>query len=98
MRRLSIFALTIGISLFILGIVVIVQVYLLIRFVNRTNRKLTQFLQSIRHADFASSFSDPGLGKSFENLSQEFSQIFEAIKKYNDEETKKMQMWRKKKK
>jgi nitrogen fixation/metabolism regulation signal transduction histidine kinase len=73
------------ISLFIAGILIIVQVYLLILYVDRTNRKLTQFLQSIRHSDFASSFSDPGLGKSFEDLSKEFSQIFEAIKRYRAE-------------
>ena len=73
------------ISLFIVGIAAIIQVYLLIRFVDRTNRKLTGFLQSIRHSDFASSFSDPGLGKSFEDLSREFSQIFDAIKKFRSE-------------
>lgn len=73
------------VSLFIIGILVIVQVVLLINYVDRTNRKLTQFLQSIRHSDFASSFSDPGLGKSFEDLSNEFNQIFEAIKRFRAE-------------
>jgi nitrogen fixation/metabolism regulation signal transduction histidine kinase len=73
------------ISLFIIGILVIVQVILLIRFVDRTNRRLTHFLESIRHSDFASSFSDPGLGKSFEELSDEFNEIFEAIRKYRAE-------------
>jgi nitrogen fixation/metabolism regulation signal transduction histidine kinase len=73
------------ISLFILGIFFVVQIVLLIRFVDRTNRKLTQFLESIRHSDFASSFSDPGLGKSFEELSDEFNEIFDAIKKYRAE-------------
>lgn len=73
------------ISLLIVGILFISQVFLLIRYVERTNRKLIQFLQSVRHSDFASSFSDPGLGKTFEALSREFSQIFEAIKKYRSE-------------
>lgn len=73
------------ISLFIVSIAIVIQVYLLIIYVDRTNRKLTQFLQSIRHSDFASSFSDPGLGKSFEDLSLEFSQVFDAIKKYRAE-------------
>jgi nitrogen fixation/metabolism regulation signal transduction histidine kinase len=73
------------ISLFIVGILILVQVFLLIRYVDRTNHRLSQFLQSIRHSDFSSSFSDPGLGKSFENLSREFSQIFDAIKKYRAE-------------
>jgi two-component system, NtrC family, nitrogen regulation sensor histidine kinase NtrY len=73
------------ISLVIIGILVVVQVILLIRFVDRTNRKLTHFLESIRHSDFASSFSDPGLGKSFGELSDEFNEIFEAIRKYRAE-------------
>ena len=73
------------ISLIIVGIVFLAEVIFLVRFVERTNRKLSQFLQSIRHADFASSFSDPGLGKSFENLSKEFNQVIDAIRKYRAE-------------
>ena len=56
-------------SAFIIGLLFILEVILLIRFVERTNRKLTRFFESIRYADFSSSFSDPGLGKSFEDLS-----------------------------
>lgn len=73
------------ISALILGSLIILQLYLLIRFVERTNRKLYQFLQSIRHADFSSSFSDPGLGKSFEELSNEFNQVIEAFRRYRSE-------------
>jgi two-component system, NtrC family, nitrogen regulation sensor histidine kinase NtrY len=73
------------ISLFILGILVIVQIVSIIRFVERTNKKLGKFLESIRHSDFASSFSDKGMGKSFEDLNNEFNQIINEFKRYRAE-------------
>ena len=72
-------------SAFIIALVFILQVILLLRFVERTNRKLTRFFESIRYADFSSSFSDPGLGKSFEDLSREFNQVIEVFRKYRTE-------------
>jgi two-component system, NtrC family, nitrogen regulation sensor histidine kinase NtrY len=72
-------------SAILVGLLIILEVFLLIRYVERTNRKLTRFFESIRFADFSSSFSDPGLGKSFENLSREFNQVIEAFRKYRTE-------------
>jgi two-component system nitrogen regulation sensor histidine kinase NtrY len=72
-------------SVFIIGLLFILEVILLIRFVERTNRKLTRFFESIRYADFSSSFSDPGLGKSFEDLSREFNLVIDAFRKYRTE-------------
>lgn len=69
----------------IIGLILILEIILLIRFVERTNRKLTRFFESIRYADFSSSFSDPGLGKSFEDLSREFNQVIETFRKYRTE-------------
>jgi nitrogen fixation/metabolism regulation signal transduction histidine kinase len=66
------------------AIMIVVDVLLiidLIRFVERTNRKLTQFLDSIRHSDFASSFSDKGKGKSFEELNRAFNEVIHDFKK-----------------
>jgi two-component system nitrogen regulation sensor histidine kinase NtrY len=68
------------VSGFIVAIFIIFQTYSLIRFVERTNRKLTQFLESIRHSDFSSSFSDKGRGKSFEDLSHAFNEVIEEFK------------------
>lgn len=72
-------------SAVIIGLLFILEVILLIRFVERTNRKLTRFFESIRYADFSSSFSDPGLGKSFEDLSREFNLVIDAFRKYRTE-------------
>lgn len=68
-----------------LFILIVFQVLSLIKFVERTNKKLSQFLKSIRHADFSSSFSDTNMGKSFEELSAEFNQVINAFKKHRIE-------------
>jgi nitrogen fixation/metabolism regulation signal transduction histidine kinase len=72
-------------SAFLLAVIFLLEVILLVRFVERTNRKLTRFFESIRYADFSSSFSDPGLGKSFEDLSREFNKVIEVFRKYRTE-------------
>ena len=74
-----------NVSTIILGVFIILQVILLIRYVERTNLKLSKFLSSIRHADFSSSFSDQGLGKTFEGLSEEFNKVIEEFRKYRTE-------------
>lgn len=73
------------ISLLIVGALIVVQVISAIRFVENTNKKLGKFLESIRHADFATSFSDKGMGKSFEGLNNEFNQIINEFKRYRAE-------------
>ncbi len=72
-------------SALLVGLLVILEIILLIRYVERTNRKLTRFFESIRYADFSSSFSDPGLGKTFEDLSRQFNEVIEAFRKYRTE-------------
>ncbi|HAQ65932.1 MAG TPA: ATP-binding protein [Bacteroidales bacterium] len=65
----------------IVGIMAIIAVLELIRYVERTNRRITQFLESIRHADFTSTFSDKGMGKSFKRLSEAFTEVINEFKK-----------------
>jgi len=60
---------------------VVAQVAALIHYVERTNRKLTQFLESIRHSDFSTSFSDRGLGRSFEGLNRAFNEVIREFRK-----------------
>ena len=68
-----------AVSTIILLLLLIIQVIFLIRLVEQTNLKLTRFFESIRHADFTTSFSDNELGKSFEGLNREFNQVIEAF-------------------
>ncbi len=65
----------------ILAALTIFQIISLIRYVERTNRKLSQFLESIRHSDFASSFSDKDMGKSFEELNTSFNAVINEFRK-----------------
>ncbi len=69
------------ISSIILIIVIVFQIVSLVKYVERTNRKLTTFLESIRHSDFVSSFSDQGLGKSFDELNTAFNEVINEFKK-----------------
>jgi two-component system, NtrC family, nitrogen regulation sensor histidine kinase NtrY len=69
------------ITSFIAAAILITQIYSLIYFVERTNRKLSHFLESIRHSDFSTSFSDRALGGSFEGLNRAFNEVITEFRK-----------------
>lgn len=69
------------ISSIILTGLIILQIAALVRYVERTNKRLTTFLESIRHSDFVSTFSDHGLGKSFDDLNTAFNEVINEFKK-----------------
>ncbi len=69
------------VSTVILGVLIIYQTISLIRYNDRSNKKLTQFLASIRHSDFTSSFSDKGKGKTFEELNSAFNEVISVFNK-----------------
>ncbi len=69
------------ISSIILAALVMLQISSLVKYVERTNKRLTTFLESIRHSDFVSSFSDQGLGKSFDELNNAFNEVINEFKK-----------------
>lgn len=73
------------ISAAVLGLIIIFQVFALVRYTETTNRKLTGFLQSIKHADFSSSFTDQGMGKSFDELNNAFKEVIREFRKYRSE-------------
>jgi len=60
----------------ILGVIIELFYY-----IERTNRRLTRFLESVRYSDFISGFSsDNELGKSFKNLNKAFNEVLEAFR------------------
>ncbi|MFA5418825.1 MAG: hypothetical protein WC341_10240, partial [Bacteroidales bacterium] len=73
------------VSTLILIVISVAQVISLIRYTEQTNRKLARFFESIRHADFSTSFSENDLGKSFEGLNNEFNQVIAAFNKNKTE-------------
>ena len=69
------------ISFVIVLVLIAIQTILLIKFVERINKKLKIFLDSIRHSDFSSSFTDQGLGRSFDQLNHAFQTVILEFKK-----------------
>ncbi len=69
------------ISSIILTLLIIVQIASLVKYVERTNKRLTTFLESIRHSDFVTTFSDHGLGRSFDDLNHAFNEVINEFKK-----------------
>ena len=72
-------------ALFILGILIIYQIYSLIHYVEKTNRDLTRFFQSIKYSDFSQSFKSAGLGSSFDALKQAFTEVINSFRKTRTE-------------
>jgi nitrogen fixation/metabolism regulation signal transduction histidine kinase len=56
------------------------QVYLLIRYLEITNRELTRFLQGINYSDFSQKTSIASYGKSFQVLADELNKVLDNFK------------------
>lgn len=65
----------------ILAIILIGQVYELVRYINKTNRELAKFILAIKHSDFSISFSKSKIGASFDELNTSFEEIIDLYKK-----------------
>jgi len=57
------------------------QVINLIKFVERTNRKLISFLESINYNDFTITFNDHKLGPSFKDLNNAFNNVMAEFRR-----------------
>ncbi|PID89522.1 MAG: ATP-binding protein [Bacteroidia bacterium] len=67
------------------GGIVLFLIYNLISYVEKTNKELTSFLQSIRFADFTRSFHIEGLGASFDELQKAFDDVIADFQKIRAE-------------
>ena len=68
-------------TMIVVGLAIIYQVYGLINFVEKANRTVTSFLESIKYSDFSDQFSSGLRGKSFDELNAAFSSV---IKRFRD--------------
>jgi len=68
----------------IVGLIVY-QVWSLIRYVDRTNRELASFLESIRYSEFTRTFSFKDAGASFDELSNAFNEVMLDFQKVRSE-------------
>jgi two-component system nitrogen regulation sensor histidine kinase NtrY len=70
----------------LMGIIIILQLVDIFKFISQTNRKLTRFLESVKYSDFISGFAaDNRLGKSFKELNIAFNEVLEAFRKARSE-------------
>jgi len=69
----------------IVAVVVIFQVASLIRFLDRTNRELTSFLQSVRFSEFTRSYQIEGMGGTFNELNKAFNEVMQDFQKVRAE-------------
>jgi len=75
----------------IIFIVFLIQVALLINFLDRTNKDLSRFLFSIKYSDFSQTFRNDSLGSSFKELSDAFNEV---IQKYRNTRSEKEENYR----
>jgi len=67
------------------GLIIIIQLFALIHYLEKTNRDLTNFLESIRFSDFSRSFQVEGLGQSFDELKNAFNSVINDFQKIRTE-------------
>ncbi len=70
---------------FILALFIVFQIYSLLRYVQRTNREIARFFNSIKYSDFSQSFRTNIKGSSFDELSGAFADVIEEFKKTRTE-------------
>ena len=94
--RIILFALSVYLFFYFLGketyltpilifIASVLQVYSLIRYVDKTNRDLASFLESIRFSEFTRSFQIEGMGPSFNELNRAFNDVISDFQKVRSE-------------
>ena len=69
----------------ILAVIILIQVFSLIRYIDLTNRELSKFFLSIKYSDFSQSFMQHGLGSSFKELENSFNNVMQQFQKTRGE-------------
>ncbi|OGU54229.1 MAG: histidine kinase [Ignavibacteria bacterium RBG_13_36_8] len=62
-------------TLIILSLILIYQVFGLIKYIDATNKELSRFLHSIQYSDFSQTFTNKSLGGSFKDLNNAFNDV-----------------------
>ncbi len=75
----------------IIIVAIIIQIYLIIKVVDNTNKELSKFILSIRHSDFSQSFPMERLGGSFKELGTAFTEVMNQIKEARSEKEENFQ-------
>ncbi len=70
---------------FLIGLFIIIQIILLFKYIDKINRDLTTFLESIRFSEFSLTFQTRGLGSSFDDLNKAFNNVINDFQKVRSE-------------
>ena len=68
------------VNVFFLSLVTILQVYLLMRSLDKTNKEIAGFLNSIKYDDFSHTYPTKGNGKSMDALYKEFNHVIRKFR------------------
>ncbi len=69
----------------IVGLLIVFQVSALIKYIDKTNRELTSFLESIRYSEFTRSFNMNDMGPSFKELNNAFNDVMKDFQRVRSE-------------
>nr|WP_321450570.1 ATP-binding protein [uncultured Carboxylicivirga sp.] len=72
-------------TLVLVGLLVAFQVFAIIHYVDRTNRILNNFLESIRYSDFTRTFQVESLDSSFDKLKKSFNEVIKDFQEVRAE-------------
>ncbi len=70
---------------FLIALIIIFQIYLIFKYIDKTNRDLASFLESIRFSEFTRSFKIEGMGSSFDELNKAFNDVINDFQKVRSE-------------
>ncbi|HAN17970.1 MAG: histidine kinase [Bacteroidetes bacterium GWC2_33_15] len=76
---------------FLIALVIVFQIYMLFKFLDKTNRDLSSFLESIRFSEFTRSFRIEGMGSSFDELNKAFNDVIQDFQKVRSEKEEQYQ-------
>lgn len=72
-------------TLFVLVLIFILQIYSLVKYIDKTNNELTRFILSIKHSDFSQTFAAKSKGKSFSDLYDAFNDVMDKFRNTRSE-------------
>ncbi len=72
-------------TLVLVGLLIGFQIFAMIHYVDRTNRVLNNFLESIRYSDFTRTFQVESLDSSFDKLKKSFNEVIKDFQEVRAE-------------
>lgn len=69
----------------LIGVFIFIQLYALFKYIDKTNRDLASFLESIRFSEFTRSFQMEGMGSSFDELNKAFNDVIKDFQNVRTE-------------